>query len=47
MHKPSLPGRIACNVLAWPLILRPAFPLAMPVLMIACLRHTSRGEGHA
>ena len=34
MHKPSLPGRIAFNL------------LAMPVLPIACLRHTSRGEGN-
>lgn len=36
MRKPSLPGRIALDVIARTL-----------VLPIACLRHTPRGEGNA
>lgn len=46
MRTTAFPGLIACNRLTWPQILHAAFPLAMPVLPIACLRHTSRGEGN-
>ena len=46
MRTTAFPGLIASNLLAWTHILHAAFSLAMPVLPIACLRHTSRGEGN-
>lgn len=47
MRTTAFPGLIASNLLAWTLVLQPVFPLVMPVPMIACLRHTSKGEGNS